>query len=694
VSINKKIKQKILNSGSFHITKGLFLLFAFFVGSALLHANKTDSLKYQLNQADDEEKIYVLIQLSKIYRTKSLDTAEIYAKQALQLALIDDDNRTLSQSYLELGNIYYLRGDTKEAIEFCDKGIAIIDNEDEELLNKLISNKGAALTNSGELDEGLKCFYQVLEYWEKCNDSVKIANLLNNIGVINIYRGDYDEAMKFLLESVEIYEKKGRIEDAAAIFGNIAQIYNEMDNFEKAIEYNTKALRVYDQLEDYYSQTGLLINLGNIYKNIDSLEKSIQCCQQALEIAKENGYTTLESLAYTNLGLAYEKQGFFDKASDVIKKSLDIVQQQEDTESEAKNLRFLGRLSKKQKKYTLALQHLNQSEQLAEQINLVSDYYEIYFEKYEVYAALNNHKKSLEYFRKYVEVKDSIFTEEKHRQITEIQTKYETEKKEKEVIMLSEENSMQRMIILKSRYYSFGLVVLIVIVLLFGTLFFRQNRIKSRQNTLELEQKLFRSQMNPHFIFNSLSAIQYFITKNKPLEASAYLSDFAKLMRLVIENSKEEYISLEQEIETMKYYVQMQKLRFDDNFIHQFELDKNIETEEVLIPPMLTQPFIENALEHAFKGRQEGNNLFIRYSLENKNLLVEVEDNGIGRKKASESKKSKHKSFAINLTQRRLEKLNRRSKNKIYFEIVDLESEEGKALGTKVKFHIPLMYEQ
>ena len=99
-------------------------------------------------------------------------------------------------------------------------------------------------------------------------------------------------------------------------------------------------------------------------------------------------------------------------------------------------------------------------------------------------------------------------------------------------------------------------------------------------------------------------------------------------------------------------------------------------------------------MEHAFKDRQEGNNLKIQYSLENKSLLVEVEDNGIGRKKASESKKSKHKSFAINLTQRRLEKLNRKNKNKIFFEIIDLESEEGKALGTKVKFHIPLMYEQ
>jgi LytS/YehU family sensor histidine kinase len=198
--------------------------------------------------------------------------------------------------------------------------------------------------------------------------------------------------------------------------------------------------------------------------------------------------------------------------------------------------------------------------------------------------------------------------------------------------------------------------------------------------------------MNPHFIFNALSAIQYYVTSNKPVEAGAYLSDFGKLMRHVIENSREEFITIEQEIEALKYYLEFQKLRFEHGFEYNLDLDENIEIEETLIPPMLTQPFIENSLEHAFKDRKNGNKLAVRYQLINDNLLVEVEDNGIGREKALTEKKTSHKSFATDVTKKRLERLNRKNKNKMFFEIIDLKTNENRPQGTKVKFLLPLIY--
>ncbi len=657
-----------------------------------MKADKIDSLIIELNKASITEKTDILLELSEIYKNKSLDTAKLYAKQALQIALTGNDKHKIALLHNELGTIFIYEGNTKKALTFINKGLDVVDNKDEKLLNELLSNKGSALVYSGKLDEGLILFNKVLEYHIKNNDSLKIAGLHNNIGVINFHKGKYEKAMEDMLASVEIYEKKGMYSTVADTYGNIAMIYNEMDNYIKAVEYNLKALSAYIQSEDYHGQTSQLINLSNIYKNADSLNKSILYLQRALAIAKENTYTGLEALVYANLGLIYEKQGLYDKASDVLKKSLEINKQMGNAEGQTKNLRMLGGVFKKQKKHNLALQYLNESEELAEKIKLVSEYYEIYLEKSEVYEALNDHKNSLEYFRKYITLKDSIFNEEKNRQITEIETKYQTEKKEKEIIILSDENSKQKIIILKNRYFLYSLFVLIIIILLFGILLFRNNKMKSRQKTLELEQKLFRSQMNPHFIFNSLSSIQLYIIKNKAIEAGAYLADFAKLMRLVIENSGEEYISLEQEIETMKYYLQMQKLRFEYHFSYTFETDQNLETEYVLIPPMLTQPFIENALEHAFNKKKSENNLYIRYMQQDEFLQVEVEDNGIGRKKALSTKKSKHKSFAISVTKSRLENLNRRKRNKIHFDMIDLISDTGNHSGTKIKFRIPLKY--
>jgi len=657
-----------------------------------MKADKVDSLIIELNKAHYEKKTDILLQLSKIYRNKSLDTSKLYAKQALQIALTENDKHKTALFYNELGIICIYEGNTKDALTYVNKGLDIIDSKDEKLLYNLLSNKGSALVYSGELDEGLILFNQVLKYHKKNNDSLKVADLYNNIGVINFHKGEYEKAMENMLASVEIYEKKGMHSIVAGSYGNIALIFNEMNNFKKAAEYNLKALNTYIELNDYHEQAGLLINLANIYKNVDSLNKSILYLQRALLIAKENNYTGLEALVYSNLGSIYEKQGLYKEASEYIKKSLEINKQMGNAEGQTKDLRILGGVLKKQKKYNLALQYLNKSEKLAEKIKLVSEYYEIYLEKSEVYEALDNHKKSLEYFRKYITLKDSIFNEEKNKQITEIETKYLTEQKEKEIIILSDENSKQKLIILKSKYFTYSLFVLIIIILLFGFLLFRNNKIKNRQKTLELEQKLFRSQMNPHFIFNSLSSIQTYIIKNKAIEAGAFLADFAILMRLVLENSRVEYIPLEQEIETMKYYLQMQKLRFEYHFSHTFEIDENLETEYVLIPPMLTQPFIENALEHAFNIKKSDNILYVRYMQYNKFLQVEVEDNGIGRKKALSTKKSKHKSFAVSLTKSRLENLNRRKKNKINFEMIDLISDTGNHLGTKIKFRIPLKY--
>ncbi len=667
------------------------LLFVFSISSFSLKADKIDSLIIELNKANGTEKIDVLFRLSSIYRTKSPDTAKIYAKQALRIAEENNDREKIALSYNELGLINIDEGANKEAIKNIDKAISVLRNKDEKLLNKFLLNKGSAFVYSGEFDEGLKLFNQVLDYHKKNNDSLKIADIYNNIGVINFYRGEYEKALINMLNSVQIYEKKEMYSVAVDNYGNIAMIYNENKNYKKAAEYCLKALNIYVKSGNYYQQTAQLINLANINKNMNNLDLSTEYLNQALEIAQKNNYKKLIELAYSNLGLVYEKKGLYDKAIDVIQKSLKI-NQSKSVESEVKNLRYLGRLYKKQKKYNLALKYLNESEKKSEKIKLVSEYYDIYLEKSELYEAMHDYQNSLKYYQKYSAVKDTIFNKEKNKQITEIETKYQTEKKEKEIVQLSDENSKQKLTILKNRYFLYSLSGFIIIILLFGMLLFRTRKIKNRQKTLELEQKLFRSQMNPHFIFNSLASIQYFITKNQPLEAGAYLADFAKLMRLVIENSRVEYISLKQEIETMKYYLQMQELRFENNFTYKFKTDSDLEIDYVLIPPMLTQPFIENALEHAFNGKKDENNLCIRYLQSDEFLQVEVEDNGIGRQKALSSKKPDHKSFAISVTKSRLEKLNRRKKKKINFEIIDLFSDTGNPAGTKIKFSIPLKY--
>lgn len=216
--------------------------------------------------------------------------------------------------------------------------------------------------------------------------------------------------------------------------------------------------------------------------------------------------------------------------------------------------------------------------------------------------------------------------------------------------------------------------------------------IKAQKLLAQFEQKLLRIQMNPHFIFNSLASIESFIYEHQPKEAGVYLSNFSRLIRLILENSASEYIPLEKEIETLNFYLSLEKLRLNDNLEYSIEVDKTINPDEIHLPPMLTQPFIENAIEHGFRGIEQKGVINVLFSLNDHCLKVEVTDNGIGIAQAQQQKElhSHHKSLAMQITQERLNLLNKSKKRKLDFTVTDLLNSEGENKGTKIIFTIPL----
>ena len=232
------------------------------------------------------------------------------------------------------------------------------------------------------------------------------------------------------------------------------------------------------------------------------------------------------------------------------------------------------------------------------------------------------------------------------------------------------------------------------LVVLISMYFQRQKKIKenAKNELARLEQRLFRLQMNPHFVFNALLAIQGFMYMNKPREAGRYLTSFAKLIRHTLYGSSEEYLSLEKEIEALTYYLELQRLRFDEAFDYSIEIADDIIPESLEIPPLMIQPFLENAIEHGLQHLEEKGMLALRVYLKEDCLYVEVEDNGIGREQSMnmQKKKSKlHKSMGMTIMNRRVESLNRIMQKKIELEIVDLIDKDGKSRGTIVKLCIP-----
>lgn len=224
----------------------------------------------------------------------------------------------------------------------------------------------------------------------------------------------------------------------------------------------------------------------------------------------------------------------------------------------------------------------------------------------------------------------------------------------------------------------------------------KEEKIKAdfQQQIAQTEMKALRAQMNPHFIFNSLNSIQKYILKNEHFEASQYLTKFSRLIRLILDHSNQNTILLSSELDLLRLYIEMESLRFDNSFTYNINVDDNINTATMLIPSMLIQPYIENAIWHGLLHKEDKGHLILAFHLANKNCLqVEIEDNGVGREKAMQLKSKqvlKKKSYGMQITENRIAIINKTMNINATLGVVDLKDNNGNASGTKVILNIPL----
>ncbi len=247
----------------------------------------------------------------------------------------------------------------------------------------------------------------------------------------------------------------------------------------------------------------------------------------------------------------------------------------------------------------------------------------------------------------------------------------------------------------------FVLVCLCVLILSLILLYrWRIRKIRSQaeektrisKQMAELKLKALRSQMNPHFMFNSLNSIKNYILKNETTKAAEYLSNFSHLIRMILQNSREKTVSLKEELDTLLLYIDLEKLRFRDGFEFTCQIDDNIDISQVEIPPMIVQPFIENAIWHGLLHKEQDRHLALRINSINGHVVCEIEDDGIGRKAASEIKSksaTQYKSMGMGITQDRITLLNSMNALGILLEIIDKTDPGGEATGTLVKIKIP-----
>jgi len=252
------------------------------------------------------------------------------------------------------------------------------------------------------------------------------------------------------------------------------------------------------------------------------------------------------------------------------------------------------------------------------------------------------------------------------------------------------------------KWYSIISFILIITLIIWLIVYGRTRSIKRKERIraeiseriTEFEMKALRAQMNPHFIFNAINSIQNFMLDNNIDEALNYLSDFAKLIRLTLDNVSKKKISLDDELEYLKYYLSLEKMRFDKKFNIQVIVPDELSYSKIEIPPMVIQPYIENSIKHGFAHKTTDAKIIVKFEIVNEDYLIcTIEDNGIGRAKSKELNKNNktHKSKGTFITNERLELLNQTQQKKGYKAVtIDLYNDFNIAIGTKVRIQIPI----
>ncbi len=677
------------------ITTLLFLFLFVLIGNMFSQQTSIDStIKSLNNDLNDTSKVKKLNSIARYYIYRNPDKSEEYIIEAIILAEEVKDQKAKSMS-LDLYGIYYQnKGNYDQAKEKYQESLEIRQNiKNNNLIAVSYNNFGVLNRKKGEFDKSKDYFFKSLEISQQLKDSSLISRVFNNLGLVFENSGQYEEAISYHMKSLEIREKIGSQNDIASSLNNIGIIFISLKKYEEAIKYLNESLKIKEELDNKNAIASTYVNLGVVYYYKEMYDKAIDNFEKSKYIYKLIGDKRNLAATISNMAYMAKENGDLNLSIEYSLESIKILEEIGSTKKLCNSYNAASNSLFELNNYKLSKEYALKAKQLAEENNILPPLLETFNLLFKIHNSMSDYSQAIGYLEKYIEVKDSLFNEKSNKQILELQTKYETAEKEKELAQLSEKAILQKLKIEKRNKLIIALITSFILISVITFLIFRFSQIKQKQQELILEQRLLRAQMNPHFIFNAVSAIQNYIIKNKAIEASSYLSSFAKLMRSILQNSREELVLLDNEIQTLEDYLNLQKLRLDGKLEYKIQGKEEFDHEALAIPPMLLQPFIENAIEHGImKKEEQKGKININFKKEENKLIVEIVDNGIGRKYTQTNKNSNHQSFATQITNERIKSIKKSYRKGISFYTIDLKSIENEPVGTKVIFELPLLY--
>ncbi len=708
------------------MTKLIFLSFLLvFVSRFSFAQNEEDSLNDSIKKhTSDTLSVKASLNLARQYIYREPEKALVNIDKAIALSEKQKFYRGLADAYVYKGAYYDLKNEYKSALKCY---FLSLNN-----YNKAHDKRGVArgYSNIAMGYQRLTEFDKAIAYYEKAefvvrqlDDSSGLANIYSNIALIQYDRGKLAEAMNYHIRALEIRESKSDLHGMASSYLNIGLIYESQNETQIALDYFHKSYRIHDTLNDIVGLADALNNIGTIYMENGDNDSALLYYPIALNhyenVGNPNGVSTVSQ----NVGSIYAIKGEYDKSIEYYLRAIEVLEFINEKQGLAHVYMNMGRSYAKLKQFETALNYVEKGIAITKETGLRDTEKTGYHALYDVYLEMKDSKNALMAYTRYIELRDSIFNLEVSGQLLDAEKKYESEKKQREIEKLATQIDIQQkadtireLEIRKKEITNIFLIVALTLigVLFIVTYFLFRNKGKSNlklkeinaqlevvNGELEIEKenmelKALLSQINPHFIFNSLNSVQKYIASNDKEQAFDYLSNFGKIMRSTLENSNESYIAISDELEVLRIYMDLEAKRIPGKLSYEFIVDEKLDIYNMKIPPMLLQPYIENAIWHGIMQKGSPGNIRIIISQVKESVHCSIEDDGIGRKRSAELKstsdKKSYRSMGMSITEKRLETLwkKRQSHHKVV--ITDLVNEKNECNGTKVNLVIPMEF--
>ncbi|MBI1767870.1 MAG: histidine kinase [Bacteroidetes bacterium] len=559
-------------------------------------------------------------------------------------------------------------------------------------------SEGKSYVLLGEINEGIQEWKLALENYTRAHeklgeenaDSEQYKKALEGLGAMNLKLGIYNEALKYFQESLSLDLSRSERLDRQL---DISETYYQMGNYDQALKVLNESPR--SKVVDQSYDTRVENQKAKIYARQNNLNLTRQAYQNSLNSAAGQKLEpkAVQSLQDTKEDIAsvLNEEKKYDDEINVRQQAIKFNLENKNAVEVTKDKVAIGQTLEKKGESEAALKETEEAVTIADTISNAKEQAKAYLALADLYQKNGRTQNALATYRKYAA---AVNRSEKQNEIR-LTEKSELIKKQKDIEELTSSVSigqrdyaLEQQTVSRQRLIIYGLLGIIAIIGVTSFFIYKNAMASKRANQL-LALKSLRSQMNPHFIFNALNSVNHFIATQDERAANQFLSEFSQLMRLVLENSQQDFISLQKEQEILSLYLKLEHYRFRDKFDYEINLDPSLNAESIEVPPMLIQPYLENAVWHGLRYKETKGKLSLRISKQDHNLVAEVCDDGIGRKRSAELKtenQKKHFSMGLKNIGERLVIINKMYKANYHVSVEDPKV----GTGTEVKIYMPL----